>query len=99
MNDEPTYVEDGEQGEFDYAEERARDEANAEAEAQAKYESDMSAQAEQEAQQQAETEAEMLREANLEENYDFDMKLKAIAETLQGQIEELRERIEALERK
>ena len=30
---------------------------------------------------------------------DIEMKLKAIAETLQGQIEELRERIEALERK
>ena len=28
---------------------------------------------------------------------DVDMKLKAIAETLQGQIEELRQRIEALE--
>ena len=45
----------------------------------------------------------MLKESNAEENDlarmfdDVNMKLKAIAETLQGQIEELRQRIEALE--
>ena len=48
---------------------------------------------------------EVLNEPNAEENDltrmfdDIEKKLKAIAETLQGQIEELRERIEALERK
>ena len=30
---------------------------------------------------------------------DIDMKLKAIAETLQGQIEEIRQRVEVLEKK
>ena len=45
------------------------------------------------------------KEANAEENdlarmfADIEKKLKAIAETLQGQIEEMRERIEALENK
>ena len=45
----------------------------------------------------------MLKESNAEENDlarmfdDVNMKLKAIAETLQGQIEELRERIQELE--
>ena len=54
---------------------------------------------------QAETDAEMLSEANAEENdlagmfADIEMKLKTIAETLQGQIDEMRQRIEALENK
>ena len=53
---------------------------------------------------QAEANEEMLRESNTEENNlagmfaDIEMKLKAIAETLQGQIEEMRQRIEALEK-
>ena len=57
---------------------------------------------------QAEADAEMLRESNAEESEcdclsmafaDIEKKLKAIAETLQGQIEEMRQRIEALEKK
>lgn len=40
------------------------------------------------------------KENNLTAMFDgIEMKLKAIAETLQGQIEEMRQRIEALEKK
>ena len=48
---------------------------------------------------------EMLEQTTTKENNltrmfaDIDMKLKAIAETLQGQIEEMKHRIEALEKK
>ena len=99
MDEEPNYVEEGQQGD-DYAEERARDEYEADMDAKAKYESDMSAQAEQEAQQQADLDFdEWQKKANAEERneWDIEKKLKAIAETLQGQIKELRQRIEALE--
>ena len=56
---------------------------------------------------QAKAYAEMLEEANREEKNecvclsmaftDIEMKMKAMAKTLQGQIEEIRQRIEALE--
>ena len=61
--------------------------------------------AERDIEHQDEDFAEAVKEDNAEENdltsmfADIEMKLKAIAETLQGQIEEIRKRIEALENK
>jgi len=98
MEDDYGEVDRGEeQGEPDYAEERARDEYEAEMDAKSGYESQMSAQAEAEAQSQFENEPKSNDLTAI--STDFDMKLKTIAETLQGQIEEIRQRIEALEKK
>jgi len=61
--------------------------------------------AEQEERTRNELEQENCPECNPKENNltamfaDIEMKLKAIAETLQGQIEEIRQRIEVLEKK
>src|SRR3990167_7256611 len=85
-----------EAGKEDNAEERAQAEHQAEMDAKSDHEAQMSAQAEAEAQAQFENEP---KPNDLTSMFaDFDMKLKAIAETLQGQIEEIRQRIEMLEK-